>query len=58
MPKKKIKLNLDELDITTFQTTSTTSILRPDGGASFPAICSCFGTCDDWCNGGSGTLAA
>ncbi|HYW10195.1 MAG TPA: hypothetical protein VE913_24735 [Longimicrobium sp.] len=46
---RKMKLDLNQLNITTFQTTSTTTVLSPNTGDSFPAVCSCFGSCDQFC---------
>jgi hypothetical protein len=50
------KLNLDQLQVTSFATTSTQERIDIGGGDSWPAVCTCIGICqpseDIYCSGG------
>ena len=54
MSQKPISLNPDDLQVESL--TTYMPILQPmtgTGASDAPAICSCFGSCDIYCNGGS-----
>jgi|GEM_PF-5444800 hypothetical protein len=42
------RLKIEDLEVTTFQTTSSAEPQTTAGGMSDLGECSCFGTCD-WC---------
>jgi hypothetical protein len=54
MSIKPISLNPDDLQVESLST--YTPILQPmtgTGASDAPAICSCFGSCDQFCGGGT-----
>ena len=52
MAIKPISLNPDDLQVESLNT-YTPIIVSGPGASDAPAICSCFGSCDLYCNGGS-----